>query len=526
MFFGILNQGKLEKKQNRYIDREGHVPKKGSTTAKEGISRRDFLKAGVVLGGAVAARKFLKNENNETLEESAKKRDDLAVSAAGEKAPLEVNAYPLEELKAINSFNQPIRFDKQVLQKTREYWKQRYLTKNKSDVSSGLERMVYWKPSLQQVFERYQLPDRMELLALVESYWRMKDVSPKGAAGPFQFMKKTARAYDLQIVDGVYDERYDPGRAAEAFAKNILDVKSKFEKFTSRDDAFLFSLYGYNGGYIWDYFYDRKRKKALGNLSQEDFLSYMADYVNNFSKLLQREQYRMRKGDSWQAVSLQFDVPVEDLLEANKILSQEKELGGKIISIPGMGADKRLSVLRQKISDVVENLSYPEKFLALKELVESGKINSGKHKNRLDLKTQEVKKAGELEYAVQEDDLGIESIRKKLISQLNRNKIEGLIASGNDIINCNNLKILEENGGQKVIIRVGDKLKIPILPKKRSLIDFAEGEEQFLEMLKFINPAVLDETSALPIGAKINLPKNSSSGREAISNAMQLHQKG
>ncbi|SFV89919.1 Membrane-bound lytic murein transglycosylase D precursor [hydrothermal vent metagenome] len=74
------------------------------------------------------------------------------------------------------------------------------------------------------------LSDLFLYLCVVESGLRMDAHSSKDAKGLWQFMPKTAKAYQL-LVDTVYDERNDPVRSTKAAAAYLRHLYERFGKW-------------------------------------------------------------------------------------------------------------------------------------------------------------------------------------------------------------------------------------------------------------------------------------------------------
>jgi membrane-bound lytic murein transglycosylase D len=88
---------------------------------------------------------------------------------------------------------------------------------------------------------RAGLPRDLVWLSLIESGHNPTIVSPAGAAGIWQFIPASGRAYGL-TVDRWVDERLDPQRATEAATKYLSDL---YQRFGSWDLA----MGGYNMGH-------------------------------------------------------------------------------------------------------------------------------------------------------------------------------------------------------------------------------------------------------------------------------------
>lgn len=93
-----------------------------------------------------------------------------------------------------------------------------------------IKRSNRWFPLIEEILKRNGVPDDFKYLALIES--GLSDVvSPSGAAGFWQFMKSTARGYELEISESI-DERYNVEKATEAACKYLKEGYNKFGSWT------------------------------------------------------------------------------------------------------------------------------------------------------------------------------------------------------------------------------------------------------------------------------------------------------
>ena len=95
------------------------------------------------------------------------------------------------------------------------------------------------------IFSRYEIPPDVKYLAVVESRLNPMATSRVGAAGIWQFMKKTAKGYGLK-VNSFVDERRNVIKSTEAAAKFLKNNYSYLKKRGIED--WLLAMSAYNAG--------------------------------------------------------------------------------------------------------------------------------------------------------------------------------------------------------------------------------------------------------------------------------------
>ena len=85
----------------------------------------------------------------------------------------------------------------------------------------------YYMPKYQEVLNKYDLPEELRAMAIIESALNPTAVSRAGAKGMWQFMYYTAKMYGLNINSFV-DERLDPFKSADAAARYLQDAYEIF----------------------------------------------------------------------------------------------------------------------------------------------------------------------------------------------------------------------------------------------------------------------------------------------------------
>ena len=89
-----------------------------------------------------------------------------------------------------------------------------------------LKRASRWFPLIEPILEEHGIPNDFKYLAVIES-GLTQAVSPAGASGFWQFMKKTAPEYELEITSTV-DERYHVEKSTHAACQYLLESYEKF----------------------------------------------------------------------------------------------------------------------------------------------------------------------------------------------------------------------------------------------------------------------------------------------------------
>jgi membrane-bound lytic murein transglycosylase D len=127
-------------------------------------------------------------------------------------------------LRALKLPELPVRWEPQVL---------RFLEFFKSDpkghavMTSFLRRMGRFDAVIARALEREGVTKDLIYLAMIESGFEPKALSNKSAGGVWQFMPDAGRAYGLEVSYWV-DARRDPERAAEAAARYLKDLHTRF----------------------------------------------------------------------------------------------------------------------------------------------------------------------------------------------------------------------------------------------------------------------------------------------------------
>ncbi len=93
-----------------------------------------------------------------------------------------------------------------------------------------LKRAHRYFPRIEKILKKNNIPDDFKYLAVTES-GLTNTVSPSGASGFWQIMKKTGQSYGLEINKEV-DERYHFEKSTETACKYLNDAYRKYHNWT------------------------------------------------------------------------------------------------------------------------------------------------------------------------------------------------------------------------------------------------------------------------------------------------------
>lgn len=130
------------------------------------------------------------------------------------------------EMLPMKNFDVRERLDRELLVNT--YWH--------SSTLLNLKKQSKYFPIIEPILSKYGIPDDFKYLSVAESNLSNAN-SPAGAKGFWQLMPTTAKAYGLEISNGI-DERFHLEKATEVACQYLLHYKEKFGNWTMAAAAY------------------------------------------------------------------------------------------------------------------------------------------------------------------------------------------------------------------------------------------------------------------------------------------------
>ena len=119
------------------------------------------------------------------------------------------------------------------------------------------------------ILQKNGVPEDLKYLMAIESNLDPKSVSTAGAAGLWQFLKSTGRAYGLEVNDEV-DERYNLAKSTEAACKYLKEAFAKYGDWMT-----VAASYNAGQGGISQRITNQRQKKAMDLFLPAETSRYM-----------------------------------------------------------------------------------------------------------------------------------------------------------------------------------------------------------------------------------------------------------
>ncbi len=178
---------------------------------------------------------------NSTNQESDIQIVDLNIEEMGDQA--ESEAFEVEGTKDVYADNEKIVDDNIALEYSKkhyDFWLGYFTKKDHERFKRHLNNGHKYKQLVFHILKEHGLPTDLFYVGLIESGYNTKIKSSAGAAGPWQFMPKTAKHYGLR-VDSQVDERWNIYKSTHAAARYFSDLYNIF-------GSWELAMAGYNAG--------------------------------------------------------------------------------------------------------------------------------------------------------------------------------------------------------------------------------------------------------------------------------------
>ena len=188
----------------------------------------------------------------------------------------------------------------------------------------------YYFPIFEDILNRYDLPEELKYMAVVESMLNPTATSHAGAKGIWQFIYSTAKSYGLEINSYV-DERMDVEKSMDAAARYLRDAYRIFG-----DWALAISSYNCGAGNvskairraggikdywsIYRYLPRETRGYVPAFVGAMYAMTYSKEYgivPQNVGMPVQTDTFEIKKNLHFAQINGKIGVPMEDLRQLN-----------------------------------------------------------------------------------------------------------------------------------------------------------------------------------------------------------------
>ena len=213
-----------------------------------------------------------------------------------------------------------------------------YSEKMPTKMSTILGLCKYYMPIFEETFNKYNLPDELKYMAIIESALNPVAVSRAGAKGMWQFMFRTAQLYGLEINSFV-DERLDPFKSADAAARYLIDSYNVFG-----DWNLAISSYNCGSGNI-----NKAIRRSGGKRDFWSVYNYLPRETRGYVPAFVGAMYAIKYSKEYGLVPASVQMPAQlDTFEIHKNLHFKQ-----ISELVGISVDELRNLNPQYIKDVI-----------------------------------------------------------------------------------------------------------------------------------------------------------------------------
>lgn len=332
-----------------------------------------------------------------------------------------------------------------------------------SSVILGLAQ--YYYPWMKAIFDKYDLPEELVYITIIESALNPTAVSPAGATGIWQFMYGTGKLYGLEVTTYV-DDRRDPYKATDAAARHFRDLYNIFG-----DWGLAISAYNCGAGNV--------RKAIQRSGGKTDFWGvypYLPRETQNYFPAFIGAMYMMTYHNLYGIQPAQISIPSD----VDTIMINKETHFQQIANVLGISYDEIKSLNPQYKKDIIPAFSQPMpvrlrsndllRYIAMADSVP--RYNYDTYFNP----TKDLNVVASSNGTVTDDGMMIVQKTPNKYHTVRKGETLGKIASkyhtsvGN-IKSWNHLRSTNLRVGQKLIVKKGTTIKVPNPNAKQSAQD-------------------------------------------------------
>lgn len=205
-----------------------------------------------------------------------------------------------------------------------------FTVKKRSFVTTMLQRKHLYFPLYEDNLKKYNLPDELKYLSIVESGLNPRAVSPARAVGLWQFISSTGRQYKL-YQDSYIDERMDPYKATDAACRYLRDLHGMFGDWELALAAYncgpgnvrrAIRRSGNKTGFweIYNYLPRETRAYVPMFVAVNYIMTHAEDYnltTDSIARQIAADTIQISQHLNMEALAKHMDVPLEDLRALN-----------------------------------------------------------------------------------------------------------------------------------------------------------------------------------------------------------------